>query len=251
MPKVSVLLPVYNTDERHLRECLESLLNQTYSDFELIVLNDASSDEQVEKTVFSYADPRLKYFKNDVNLGISGTRNSLLQKACGEYIAVMDHDDVALPTRFEKQVGFLETNPDVGIVGSWYETFPVCKVKRKPADSQSIEQALFWSCPVLHPSVLMRKSLPLYYEACFSPAEDLALYCRLVGKTKFANIQEVLLRYRGHSANASKLFSGKMLAASKAVRNQLKKEHPGLYRRSVLGRLKFYLVRLFAASEKK
>ena len=98
MPEVSVLLPVYNTPEDFLRQAVESILNQTFQDFELLIVNDASTTD-VEKVIRSYSDSRIKYFKNKTNLGISGTRNILLDKAQGKYLAVMDHDDISLPER--------------------------------------------------------------------------------------------------------------------------------------------------------
>ena len=123
MPKISVLFPVYNTPEPFLREAVESILNQTFSDFELIVINDASPDENVEKVVLSYHDDRIRYYRNEKNLGISPTRNKLIDLAQGEYLAVMDHDDISLPERFEKQVAFLEQHPEYQLVGTAMQRF--------------------------------------------------------------------------------------------------------------------------------
>lgn len=110
MPEVSVLLPVYNTPEDFLRQAVESILNQTFQDFELLIVNDASTTD-VEKVIRSYSDSRIKYFKNKTNLGISGTRNILLDKAQGKYLAVMDHDDISLPERLAREVGFPRLPP--------------------------------------------------------------------------------------------------------------------------------------------
>ena len=104
MPRVSVLLPVYNTRPEHLREAIDSILAQTFADFELLILNDCSTNADVEEVVKSYTDPRIVYAVNERNLGISPSRNRLLDMAQGEYLAVMDHDDISLPERFEKQV---------------------------------------------------------------------------------------------------------------------------------------------------
>ena len=124
MVKISVLLPVYNTKEAYLRETIESILHQTFKDFELIIVNDASTDSNVEKVVKSYKDRRIRYFKNPVNLGISQTRNRLIELAKGKYLAVMDHDDIALPKRLAEEVAFLDKHSEVGVVGTWYENFP-------------------------------------------------------------------------------------------------------------------------------
>ena len=244
MPRVSVVLPVYNTKEKYLRECIDSILGQTFSDFELLIQNDNSTDERVEQVVLSYADKRIKYQKNEKNLGISGTRNVLVNRAAGEYVAVMDHDDVSMPTRFEKQVCFLDAHPEVGVVGTWCETFPNGKVKKKPENSDEIEAALFYSCPILHPSAMMRKDIGIFYDARYSPSEDLALYCSLVGKTKFANLPEVLFRYRVHEENTSKKQSAKMASASNELRTMLRLKFPHLRRRAVINRFKQKLLRL-------
>ena len=102
IPKVSVLMPVYNTQSEHLHEAIDSILAQTFRDFEFLILNDCSTDPQVEEVVKSYSDPRIVYAVNERNLGISGARNRLLDMAQGEYLVVMDHDDISLPERFEK-----------------------------------------------------------------------------------------------------------------------------------------------------
>ncbi|WP_418765953.1 glycosyltransferase family 2 protein, partial [Mailhella sp.] len=133
MPRISVLMPVYNTRPEHLREAMDSILSQTFTDFEFLILNDCSTDPQVETVVKSYTDPRIVYAVNERNLGISGARNRLLDMAQGEYLAVMDHDDIALPTRFEKQVAFLDAHPEIGIVGSRVDNMGTGKTEPRPA----------------------------------------------------------------------------------------------------------------------
>ena len=127
MPRVSVLMPVYNTHPEHLREAMDSILAQTFTDFEFLILNDCSTDSGVEEVVKSYHDPRIIYAVNDHNLGISGSRNRLIDMARGEYLAVMDHDDFSFPDRLEKEAAFLDTHPDVGIVGSLVESMPTAR----------------------------------------------------------------------------------------------------------------------------
>lgn len=244
MPRVSVALSVYNTNETYLRECIDSILNQTFTDFELLIQNDASTDERVEQVILSYGDDRIKYQKNERNLGISGTRNALIKRAEGEYIAVMDHDDVCLPTRFEKQVAFLDAHPEVGVLGSWYETFPKVKLKKKPLKSDEIKAALFYSCPILQSCMMMRKSLGACYNEHFPVAEDLEMYCGLIEKTAFANLPEVLVRYRGYEGNTSQKTQKKMAELSKILRAGLCKKHPRLYLRSIADRIKNKLLRL-------
>src|SRR5574344_1855820 len=117
MPKISVLLPIYNTKEEYLRTSIESILNQTYKDFELLILNDSPDNYKLDEIVKSYKDIRIRYFKNDKNLGNTESNNKLLKIAQCAYLAIMDHDDISLPTRFEKEVQFLDNNPDIGVIG--------------------------------------------------------------------------------------------------------------------------------------
>ena len=235
MPKISVLMPVYKTPENCLREAIESVLAQTYEDFELLILDDCP-DMPVEEVVTSYKDKRIHYLKNEKNLGISASRNKLIDLSKGDYLAVLDHDDVALPERFEKQASFLDAHPKVGVVGTWYETFPSKKIKKRLVVNSQIEEDLMFHCSILHPSSMIRKSVliqnNLRYEAEFSPAEDYALWCRLIGKTKFANIPEVLQRYRDYEGNTSKAQAIKMQTATEAIWRFVRKAHPKLYQKA-------------------
>lgn len=103
MPKISVLMPVYKTPEPFLREAVESILNQTAENFEFLILDDCPEDRAAEAVIASYDDARIKYFRNERNLGITGSRNRLMEMATGDYLAVADHDDVSLPQRLEKK----------------------------------------------------------------------------------------------------------------------------------------------------
>ena len=159
MPRISVLLPVYNTPELYLRECIDGILSQTFADFELIIVNDASPDENVERTVKSYKDSRIRYVLNEKNMGISETRNKLIDLAQGEYLAVHDHDDVSVPERFEKQVAYLDAHPEIGILGTAHIEIPKNKIVMHPLENDEIEERLMYDCPLIHPSVMMRKSV--------------------------------------------------------------------------------------------
>ena len=231
-PKVSVLMPVYKTSELYLRQAIESILSQTFKDYEFLILDDCPL-YSVEKIVKSYDDKRIFYAKNFRNLGISATRNKLIDMAKGEYLAVMDHDDIAMTERFEKQVKFLDLHPDVGVVGSWYERFPHKKIKKMYIINSQIERDLMYNCSILHPSAMIRKSVlienNIRYEAEFSPAEDYRLWTRLIGKTKFANIPEVLQKYRDHENNTSKNQAEKMRECSEKIRKILEKEHQNFF----------------------
>lgn len=234
-PKVSVLMPVYKTPEIYLREAIESILSQTFTDFEFLIVDDCP-EWPVGKIVRTYKDKRIKYMQNPKNLGISQTRNKLMNMAKGEYLAIMDHDDISLPTRFEKEVNFLDSHPDVGVVGSWYERFPNTKIKKRFVINSQIERDLMYNCSILHPSSMIRKSTILNnnisYQEKFSPAEDYALWCSLIGKTKFANIPEVLQKYRNYAQNTSKVQAKKMKEAYKKIHQMLEQKYPQLMARA-------------------
>lgn len=249
MTKVSVLMPVYNTPEQYLREAVESILAQTYQDFEFIILNDASSDDNVEKVIASYDDKRIRYYKNEQNLGISLSRNKLIELSRGEYLAVFDHDDISLPQRFEKQVAFLDAHPEVGVVGNWYQFAGEDKISRLPLTDREIKETMLGSCCLCHPSSMIRKSVltahHIRYENEYTPAEDYALWCRLLSKTGFANIPEVLFVYRNHENNTSHLQKEKMRDASVRIQNFVRRENPELWAASEAKMIKISKIRLF------
>ncbi len=207
MPRISVLMPVYNTKPEHLHEAIDSILAQSFTDFEFLILNDCSTDAQIEKIVMSYSDTRIVYKTNEKNLGISGSRNKLLDMAQGEYLAVMDHDDISLPERFEKQVEFLDSHPEVGIVSCQIGNPDSDSKTNYPIDSVSIKKSLMIWCRFSHPACMMRASLlhnnNLRYEAMYSPSEDYALFCRMIPFTEFAILPEVLFLYRNWDGNTS------------------------------------------------
>ena len=205
-PLISVLLPVYNA-ELFLKEAIDSVLDQTYANFELIIINDGSVDGS-ENIIFSFDDKRIRYVKNDENLGITKTLNKGISLAQGKYIARMDADDICLPCRLMKQFLFLEQHQDIGLCGTWIDTIN----ERNEITGKVINQTkpefikihLLFSTPIAHPSVFARAELlkeNLYDDVLF--AEDYDLWCRLSTKSKLANIPEFLLYYRWHNSNIS------------------------------------------------
>lgn len=249
MPKISVLFPVYNTNETYLRTAIESVLSQTFADFEFIILNDASTDPNVEKTVKSYTDGRIRYYTNEHNLGISLTRNKLLDLANGEYLAIMDHDDVSLPTRFEKQAAYLDSHSRVGVVGCKVQKIPDNRITRYPTNSDDIKLALMRSCAVSHSACMIRSNVlkrnNLRYEEQFSPAEDYALFCRLIPLTDFYNIPEVLFFYRWHKNNTSKTQADKMTRCTYEIQSLAAHDNPVLHNIFMLTAENIIRVRLF------
>ena len=124
-PKVSVLMPIYNTPIEHLKESIESILNQTFTDFEFLILNDSPDNQALDEFVNSFDDKRIRYFKNEKNRGIEYSTNFLIKQAKGQYLAIFDHDDISLPERLEKEVDFLDENPDYGVISGQFEVFGV------------------------------------------------------------------------------------------------------------------------------
>ena len=205
MPKISVVMPVYNTKKEFLCEAVESILNQTFSDFEFLIIDDGSTDPCVKETVSTYHDPRIKYFYKD-NSGVSDTLNFGLSKATGKYIARMDSDDISVPVRFEKQVAFLDSHPDVSLVGCWIEYFPEKKVWRTISEPRILD--FLQGSQLAHPAVMFRKedfeAKGLKYDKNLPCAQDYDLWSRaIMTGIKMANLQEILLNYRWHSNNIS------------------------------------------------
>ena len=248
MTKLSVLMPVYKTDERYLREAIESILNQTYTDFEFLIIDDCPTNT-CERIVKSYNDNRIKYSINETNLGISKTRNKLINMAKGEYLAVCDHDDVSLPERFAKEVDYLNNNPDVGVVSCSFKTMIKKTISNYPLDDKSIKLGLMGGCVLLHPACMIRKSVlinnNIYYEEEFSPAEDYRMWCRLIKYTKFHNINEVLFLYRDHAENTTHKQSYKMFRADCGIKSYIKNEYKNLYDEFLLVAKQKTYVKLF------
>ena len=234
MPRVSVLTPIYNTNPAHLRECIESILNQTFTDFEFLILNDSPQNTKLDKVVKSYNDKRIKYIKNKTNIGISAARNKLLDLASGEYLAIFDHDDISVPTRLEQQVAYLDAHPDVGVVSGLLESFGVKNyVWSAPENDIDIRIYLTCNCHVAHTAAMIRKSVlvdnNIKYEEFYSPAEDYRLWARLMDVTHFYNIQQVLVKYRTHNNMTSLQQEQKMNLAWRAISMELQNKYPMYY----------------------
>ena len=249
MPKISVLMPVYRTNEDFLRQAIESILRQSFADFEFLIVDDCPEDDR-EDIIKSYTDPRIRYYKNERNLGIAESRNRLIDMARGEYLAVVDHDDVSLPERFARQIAYLDAHPETGVVGTKLKTIIRKRVSSNPTEDRDIKMALMRTCAVSHQTAMIRKSVldehNIRYEKEFSPAEDYCLFCRLISHTGFYNINdEILLYYRDHATNTSHTQFDKMQQATLAVWAFVKAQHPVLYNEFLLKAKHTTFVRLF------
>lgn len=158
-PLVTVLMSVFN-GEKYLREAIDSILTQTFSDFEFLIINDASTDRSRE-IILSYLDPRIRLIDNEENIGLTRSLNKGIDLAKGKYIARMDADDVSMPERLEKQVRFMEENPDIAVLGSWaYGIDGTGRINaefRTPICEEIIFKDLFFSNPLIHGSVMFDK----------------------------------------------------------------------------------------------
>lgn len=201
-PCVSVILPVYN-GKTYLKDAIECILNQTYSNFEFIIIDDGSTDNPAS-IVSSFTDPRIIFYSQK-NKGLAATLNVGITIAGGDYIARHDQDDISLPDRFYKQVEFLDANPFYGMVGTWSsiweETKPTERFHKHHTDNVSLKFDLLFDNAFVHSSLMIRKSV--FNDVGFystdtdrQPPEDYELWSRVVRKFKVANIPEILHVYR-------------------------------------------------------
>ena len=249
-PRVSVLVPLYKTQEAHLRQLIESVLAQTLHDFEFILLNDSPEAEYLEQIVDEYKDARIRYVCGEKKLGISGARNRLIELAAAPYLAIIDHDDVMLPDRLEVQAAYLDAHPSVGVVGCWVQEIPRNRIVRYPEEDSDVRLALMGVCAVPHTGSMIRKAVLLEnsirYEGEFFPSEDYALWIRLLGYTVFHNISRVLTQYRVHTGSVSYTQKKRMKQCADAVRTLARGLYPGLYLRSHALCKRVTYIRLFS-----
>jgi len=204
MPKVTVLMPVYNA-EKYLSEAVDSILGQTFSDFEFLIIDDGSSDNSID-IIRSYNDARIRLVRNGQNLGISKTLNKGIELASAELIARMDADDISLPERLRKQFNFMTKNPQYALVSSNVKEISECgkTLTFYERDTKLFYFNLTFYCWIYHPSVMYRKEavqdVGMYPDA-FS--EDFRLWSKLIRKYRIFNLQDILLKYRITSQSTS------------------------------------------------
>ncbi len=200
---VSVLMSVYN-GERFVRDAVLSILNQTFRDFEFLVIDDASTDATPRiLSELAFQDARIRVITNASNLGLTKSLNLALRQAQGDLIARMDADDIALPTRLEKQISYLNAHHEIGVVGTAYEWIDeAAKPTGRPVpvtDSNELKHALPRTNPLFHGSTLIKYDLLKKvggYDERYPRAQDYDLWLRLMPHTLFANLPEVLMQKR-------------------------------------------------------
>ena len=209
-PTVSVLLPLYNCTA-YVAEAIESILGQTYRDFELIVIDDGSTDE-TPRIAQRFRDPRLRFYSQK-NCGLAATLNRSIELAEGRYLARQDQDDISRPQRLLRQVALLDANPQCALVGTWAEIWkdrqPTGRAHRHPSDNATLKYELLLDNPFVHSSVMLRKEA-LDAVGGYStdqnrqPPEDYELWSRIARKYQVANVPEALHVYREVAGSMSR-----------------------------------------------
>lgn len=225
LPLVSVIIPVLN-GEKYISEAVNSILGQSYTNLELIVVNDGSTD-RTSGILNSIEDPRVKVLTNPGNIGTALSTNKAIEEAKGKYIALMDADDVSLPDRIAKQVTFLENNPDHGLCGAASKYLGTDREVFYPSADSEIRIAMLKFFPFRNPTLMFRKEVVekhnLAYDPEFKLTLDYEFVSRILPLTKAANLNEVLFLYREHAGQTSKVHHQVFLDhANKVKVRQLK-----------------------------
>ncbi|MDE2058362.1 MAG: glycosyltransferase family 2 protein [candidate division NC10 bacterium] len=209
-PRVTVLIPVHNR-EQHVAAAIESILAQSFTDFELLLIDDGSTDGSVGIMRSYTADPRVRLACNAHNLGIPRTRNRGIDLARGEYIAMLDSDDWAYPTRLEKQVAFLDRHSDFAVVGAWATEMDengrsLRRVKILPVLPGELQSRLLFTSCHHHSSIMARTAVlqEYRYREQNAVCEDVDLFVRLARKYKLGNLPTILLRRRVHASGITR-----------------------------------------------
>ena len=222
-PLISVAMPVYNGD-RFLAKAISSILAQTFADFELIIIDDGSTDSSFQVSrEYQERDARIRLISRE-SRGLSTTLNEIIDLARGKWIARMDSDDISLPHRFERQLEWLEqTGAD--ICGSWVKFFGLAhkRILKHPQTDDAIKMALLFGCPFAHPTVMMKSELArqLRYDDAWETCQDYDLWERAArAKWQMTNVPEVLLLYRQHEAQISAAKSAKQQDLTQKIRRR-------------------------------
>jgi len=206
---ISVIMPVFNA-EKYIKESIESVLIQSYTDFEFIIIDDGSNDNSLN-IIKEFKDSRIRLVTNTKNSGIVFSLNKALTFANGEFIARIDADDICLVDRFQVQVDFLRNNKDVGLCSGHFTTIDsngkILKSFKVPISNEDCLMSFVFGNPIVHPAAMFKKSLALKvggYRAGTEPAEDYDFWQRLSYQTKLENLNTILIEYRVHENNYSR-----------------------------------------------
>jgi len=226
-PALSVLMPAYNA-AIHLDAAIRSVLEQSFTDFELIVVNDGSSDDTVAILSRFASDSRLRVVHNECNLGLIATLHRGLAQCRAPLIARMDADDICDSQRFERQLAFLRNRPDIDMVGGairFFGNIAEPNVFQFPTTHEAIHPAMLFFCPLAHPTLMFRRELVerglFRYDDEFRHAEDYHLWSRLILQVHVANLPELVLHYRLHQSQVSSGQANHQYNASLRVRKKM------------------------------
>lgn len=226
-PAVSVLMPVFNAGA-YLSEAITSVLDQTYRDFELIIINDGSTDTTLNILSAFSTDKRIRVINNDINLGLVATLNKGLSECKGIFIARMDADDICDLRRIERQVRFLNENLEISIVGGairFFHNIVQPYTFHFPTTHDAIHASILFFCPLAHPAIMFRRTLIdnglIRFDNNYRHAEDYHLWSRLLPQIKTANLPELVLHYRLHNSQVSSNQSNKQYNVSLQVRKEI------------------------------
>lgn len=206
VPRISVIMTVYNT-AHYVKLAIESILNQTFTDFEFLIFNDGSTDDSAN-IIKSIKDDRILFFDDQQNTGYVKRVNKAIEIAKGDFIARMDSDDIALPERFAKQIEFMTTHPQIGICGSSFVAFGDFDfVENLPICDSDIREMMLVNNPMAQSAVMIRKDVidnyNLRYKHSSVPVEDYFLWYDISKVTQLHNLPDILLMYRRHASQIS------------------------------------------------
>ena len=221
-PRVSVLMTIYNA-ELYLKEAIDSVLTQTFSDWELIAVENGSTDQSME-VLSTFDDPRVRVFAFQENIGRTPALRYAFKQARGEYIAILDADDVALPERLERQVEFLDSYADVVLVGSWVqginEIGHITSTLEPPTNSEELHDCLGWANPMVHSSIMYRSAVASKiggYPEEFAYAQDIALMQALAQNGRLSIIDDYLCQWRTLATSETRSIGNRLLIAYEQV----------------------------------
>lgn len=222
-PKVSVIMPVYNS-EKYVAQAIKSILQQTFKNFEFLILNDGSRDHSLD-IIQSFNDPRIILINHKTNRGLIAVLNQGLKLARGRFIARMDADDISHPKRLELQIKLMEKNPSLSAVGGWVKTIGLEKNRKWQyrTNAQILKCELLFDAPLAHPTVMLRSATLKKHNLRYriKNSEDYGLWNDLTKFSSIANMPMYLLQYRVHSQQTgSKQFDTRRQAAH-VLRNSI------------------------------
>ncbi len=227
MIQISVVMPTYNTPVDILREAVESILWQTFRDFEFIIIDDGSTNDSVDY-LNRLEDKRIRLIRNPENIGITKSLNIGFKAAHGQYIARMDADDISFPERFEKQLAFMEAHPDVIVCGTNVEFFGFESFvpKRQIHDMKTYRiNLLFYNPGPMHPTVFFNRALLERYQITYDEnliyAQDYGIWTEIAACGKISILPEVLLKYRIHAQQVSIKMREKQIQCDLLIQRRL------------------------------